>query len=306
MSLYSIAFLVDAIQPMKGVSMILIWIFVIAILFLFAFDQLVERMYRYEKKSALITPKKYDIPFDEVLIPAKDGGQLHAWWIPARQNAPTLILIHGWSRNRSRVMPYIRALHPLGYNLLAFDARNHGDSSPIPHPTVGTFSEDALSALDFISRSDQISTQAVGILGLSIGGGAAINSAGWDKRVKCVVTIGALSHPKEVMSVEFQKRKIPNSFAAFLLKYIRLRFGIDFDKIAPVNNIRSAEADIFLIHGDKDETIPLAQGQSLAAANPKKSQLWVVPDKGHSDCDTHPQFWEKVGAFLQATLPIPK
>jgi hypothetical protein len=48
---------------MKGVSMILIWIFAIAILFLFAFDQLAERMYRYEKKSALVTPKKYDIPF---------------------------------------------------------------------------------------------------------------------------------------------------------------------------------------------------------------------------------------------------
>ncbi len=274
-------------------------------LLLVALDQLVERMYRYEKKTSQVTPQKYDIPFDEIQIPAKSGAQLYGWWIPASPHAPTLILIHGWGRDLSRMMPYIRALHSLGYNLLAFDARNHGNSSPISHPTVGTFSEDALAAVDFISRSDLVASPSIGILGLSIGGGAAINTAGWDKRVKSVVTIGAFSHPKEVMSLEFQKRNVPAVIASFLFGYMKLRFGINFDKIAPVNNIPHAEADILLIHGDKDESIPLAQAQSLAAAgNAKKSQLWIVPDKGHSDCDSHPQFWEKVGTFLQVTLPI--
>jgi pimeloyl-ACP methyl ester carboxylesterase len=86
---------------------------------------------------------------------------------------------------------------------------------------------------------------------------------------------------------------------------MQLRFGIDFNKIAPVNNIPHADADILLIHGDEDDTIPLAQGQALAGAgNAEKTQLWIVPGKGHSDCDSHPQFWEKVEAFLQVTLPL--
>jgi len=285
----------------------MIWILAIIVLLIFALDQLVERMYRYEKKTSQITPQKYDIPFEEILIPAKDGGQLHGWWIPSRADAPTLILIHGWGRNLSRTINYIRALHPLGYNLLAIDARNHGESSPIAHPTVGTFSEDALAVVDFISNSDLVSSREIGIIGLSIGGGAAINAAGWDKRVKSVVTIGALSHPKEVMNLEFQKRNIPAFIASFLFGYMKLRFGINFEKIAPVNNIPHADAHILLIHGEQDETIPLAQGQALAAAgNAEKSQLWIVPEKGHSDCDSHPQFWEKVGAFLQATLPVSK
>ena len=95
--------------------------------------------------------------------------------------------------------------------------------------------------------------------------------------------------------------------ASFLFGYMKLRFGINFEKIAPVNNIPHADAHILLIHGEQDETIPLTQGQALdAAGNAEKSQLWVVPGKGHSDCDSHPQFWEKVGAFLQITLPVPK
>jgi uncharacterized protein len=285
--------------------MIFVWVIAIFILVIFLLDKLIERMYRNEKKSSQITPQKYDIPFDEIHIPTKNGAQLFSWWMPASPHAPTLILIHGWGRNLSRMMPYICALHPLGYNLLAFDARSHGNSSPVSHPTVGTFSEDALAAVDFISRSDLVSSREIGILGLSVGGGAAINTAGWDKRVKSIVTIGALSHPKDVMSVEFQKRNIPAFIASFLFGYMQLRFGINFNKIAPLNNIPHADADILLIHGGKDETISLAQGQALAGAgNAKKTQLWIVPGKGHSDCDSHPQFWEKVGAFLQTTLPV--
>ncbi len=282
--------------------MIFFWVIVAVVLFIFALDQLIERLYRYEAKTNRVTPEKYQIPFDEVQIPGVKGAQLYGWWMPAAPEAPTLILVHGWGRNLARMMPYIRQLHPLGYNLLAFDARNHGRSSPTKRPTVHTFSEDALAAVDFIAKSDRVSSPKIGVVGLSIGGGAAINAASRDGRIQSVITIGALSHPVEVMNLEFQKRNVPNFIPWLLFGYMRLRYGLDFDKIAPVNNIPNVKADILLIHGEEDETIPLRQGEALAqAGNPARTRLWVVPGKGHSDCDTHPQFWEKVGAFLQET-----
>lgn len=285
--------------------MVFFWILLALILLILLLDKLIERMYSYEKKPHRVTPDKYQIAFDEVHIPGAKSSQLYGWWIPASPDAPTLILIHGWGRNLSRMMPYIQALHPLGYNLLAFDARNHGSSSPEKHPTVGTFSEDALAALDFLATSDLVSSPAIGILGLSIGGGAAINAAGLDERVKSVITVGALSHPKEVMKLEFQKRSIPDFIPWLLFGYMRLRFRLNFDKIAPINNIPNASAQILLIHGDEDETIPLAQGQALAKASAvQKTQLWIVAGKGHSNCNTHPEFWEKVEAFLEKSLPL--
>jgi pimeloyl-ACP methyl ester carboxylesterase len=105
------------------------------------------------------------------------------------------------------------------------------------------------------------------------------------------------------MNFEFQKRHIPKFIATAILEYMRMRFRLDFDKIAPVKNIAQTNAAILLIHGDKDETIPLAQGQALAdAGNPTQTRLWVVPGKGHSNCHSHPQFWEKIDTFLQETL----
>ncbi len=269
-------------------------------------DRLVESMYRYPRRSHDVTPQADGIPFQELSIPAAQGGHLYAWWIPGAPNAPTLVLVHGWARNLGRMRPYIRALHSMGYNLLAFDARNHGSSSPLKRPTVATFAEDVLSAVEFVLGGGQTDSPSLGVVGLSVGGGAAIDAAGWDPRIQSVVTVGAISHPVAVMRHEFRKRHVPGFVARFLLAYMRLRFGLDFDRIAPMNNIGQAEAHIFLIHGEKDETIPLEQAQALAAAGREgKVQLWIVPGKGHSDCHTHPQFWEKVQAFLDRTLPAP-
>jgi pimeloyl-ACP methyl ester carboxylesterase len=267
-------------------------------------DILIDRMYAYKIEPHHVTPEKYGIPFEEVHIPAADEAYLYGWWIPTAPAAPTLILLHGWGRNLARTLPYIQALHPLGYSLLAFDARNHGSSSPVAQPTVGTFAQDVLSAIAFLRKRGMT---RMGLVGLSVGGGAVIDAAGWEKSIRTVITVGAISHPVALMKYEFSKRHVPGFLASFLLDYMRRRYDLDFDAIAPLNNIARAEADFLIIHGENDQTVPLAQGQALAAAGrPEKTRLWVVPEKGHSDCHVHPQFWEKVSAFLQETLPASK
>ncbi len=272
---------------------------VVAILF-FGVDVLVRRMYAYESPSPSKTPADYGIPYEKVRIPASRGGSLAGWWIPGEEGAPTLILVHGWSRNAQRMMPYIRALHPLGYNLLAFDARNHGDSSPYPRPTVYSFAEDALSAVHFVQGEKPQAARQLGIIGLSIGGGGAVNAAAMDGNIACVVAVGAVAHPIWTMLPEFRKRGIPEGIARALFKFMEWRYGLNFERIAPVNNIASARARFLLIHGDEDKTIPLEHGKRMYAAAPAgQAELWVVPGKGHSNCHTHPDFWPRVTAFLE-------
>jgi len=281
-------------------------IFFAAGILLFLLDAFIARMYQNTQRSHQSTPDKYGISFEEVHIPVGKNGRLYGWWIPTSQTAPTLILVHGWGRKLSRMLPYIREFHPLGYNLLAFDARNHGSSTPIKTPTVWTFTQDTCAAADFVTKSRLTSSQIFGAVGLSIGGGAVINAAALDERIRSVVTVGAFSHPIEVMKLGFQEKHIPYiPFGWLLFKYMKLRFSLDFDKIAPVNNIHSTHADILLVHGEQDSTVPLAQGKALLeAGNPETTHLWVVPEKGHSNCQTNPDFWEKTESFLQETLPI--
>ncbi len=280
--------------------MIFLWLFLLFVLYIILLDYLAKRAYAYEKKPHTRTPANFDIPFEEVYIPAVDGGQLYGWWISAKPDAPTLILIHGWSRNIGRVLPYIRHLHPQGYNLLAIDARNHGSSSKITAPTVGTFTEDLLAAVEYVAEKN--ASTRIGLVGLSIGGGASIAAAGQDKRIQATVTVGAMAHPLELMKAHFVQRRIPSFFATSLFTYMRLRYRIDYEKIAPINHIPNADGKILIVHGEDDETVPVAHGQRLASTNPRSATLWEIPAKGHSDCHRHPDFWARVDSFLSENL----
>ena len=284
--------------------MIIFWIIVLIVILILLLDRGIEKMYSYKIRAHRDTPAKYEIDFEEIQIPSADGGSLYGWWIPAEPSAPTLILIHGWSRNVQRMMPYIRELHPQGYNLLVFDARSHGSSTATPRPTVGTFTEDILCAVNYLQASEKLSSSKIGLIGLSIGGGASIASAGHDETISSVITVGAMSSPTMVMSRQFEERNIPKFIGSFLFFYMRMRYGIDFNEIAPVNLIPNAKADIFLIHGENDETICLQQAEELLAARPDKTELWIVPKRGHSDCHFHEEFWERVKAFLDESFDI--
>ena len=264
--------------------------------------------YKFKKEPNKYTPAKYDFDFQEIKIPTKNDKNLYGWWIPAdntkNENKPTLILIHGWSRNVDRTMAYIKKLHPAGYNLLAFDSRCHGKSDNDKFSSMLKFMEDIRTAIDYAEKLPNVDKNRVGVVGLSIGGAASVYAAALDKRIKAVVTVGAFSHPKKVMGLEFKKRKIPYfPFVWFIFKYMEFRIGAKFDDIAPSNNIAKSHANIFLIHGIDDATVPIKQADVLyRAGNPDKVKLWKIEGKGHSDCNHHTEFWMKVLDFFKTSL----
>ncbi|MFC1760239.1 alpha/beta hydrolase [Candidatus Neomarinimicrobiota bacterium] len=194
------------------------------------------------------TPAKYGFDFEEITIPTKNNKNLYGWWVPAKnlsnENQPTIILIHGWSRNVDRVMSFIKKLHPAGYNLIAFDSRCHGKSDDDKFSSMVKFTEDIRAAIDYSEKVPNVDKDRVGVVGLSMGGAASVYVASLDKRIKSVVTVGAFSHPKKVMGLEFKKRKIPYfPFVWLIFKYMEFRIGAKFNDIAPSNNIAKSDAN---------------------------------------------------------------
>ena len=105
------------------------------------------------------------------------------------------------------------------------------------------------------------------------------------------------------MDAQMGDHGLPAPLRRLLLGFMRWRYGLDFERIAPVNNIRRATAAFLLIHGQEDDVVPLAHAQALLENAPAgRASLWLVPGKGHSDCCTHPEFWERVLAFLRENL----
>ena len=269
---------------------------------------LASHSYKFKKEPNRYTPEKYGFDFEEITIPTKNNKNLYGWWIPAenpnKKVRPTIILVHGWSRNVDRAMSLIKKLHPAGYNLLAFDSRCHGKSDDDKFSSMVKFMEDIRAAIDYSDKLPNVDKNRIGVLGLSIGGAASIYAASLDYRIKSLVTVGAFSHPSKVMGDEFKKRRIPYfPFVWFIFKYMEFRIGAKFNEIAPSKNIIKSDASIFLIHGVDDVTVPIVQADELYnAGNLDRVELWKIEGKGHSDCNHHPEFWDKVLEFYNTTL----
>ena len=248
------------------------------------------------------TPSDLGIEFSEIYFKTENNRNLYGWWMDGEKNAPLLILVHGWGRNCGRMLPYIEKLYPLGYNLLAFDSRNHGFSDKDDFSSMPKFAEDIEAAIDFADKEKTFSK--VGLIGLSIGGAASIYAAAKDKRIKSVVTVGAFGSPKEIMMKPLKDRHIPYfPFIWLLFIYLQKVIGRKFSEFAPQSFISHADASFFIIHGTDDLTVNIEQGRALAkAAKPGKANLWELPGRGHSDCHQENDYWKKISEFLSETL----
>ena len=263
----------------------------------------VSRHYRTPRVPHQRDPGAEDIGFEEVRFPTAGGKQLYGWWIPAegRESAPTLVLVHGWGRNVGRMLPLVRELHPAGFNIIAFDARSHGSSDTDGTANMLKFSADIGAALDEAVRRGADAGK-LGVLGLSVGGAAAIHAAAHDERIRAVVTVGAFAHPADLMRAELRARGLPSILLPAVLRCVEHSIGARLDDIAPERQVRKIAAPVLLVHGKDDVVVPVGHGRRLAAAAGANVELLVLPGRGHSDCNRDPLFWPRVTAFLDQAL----
>ncbi len=248
------------------------------------------------------TPAELGVPFREVWFPTVGGKRLHGWLtapVEAGRHQGLVILVHGWGRNAERMLPYIRALAAAGFGSLAFDARHHGLSDRDGFASMKKFSEDIRAAGDFLEKQGEKPPFAV--LGLSIGGSAAIHGAAHDSRLRPVVTVGAFAHPRDAMIALGFGRFVLAPLAPLLFRFIEWRVGARLDQLAPEKNIAKVPA-VLLVHGTHDTVVPPTDAQRLWAAAGGRAELWMIPHRGHCDVHVEPEFFPKVIGFLSQGL----
>lgn len=137
----------------------------------------------------------------------------------------------------------------------------------------------------------------VGLIGHSMGGGVAILYAASDPRVGAIATWGGVSHvdrfPPEVVR-EWRARggtTITNArtgqelrmSTAWLDDAERNRASLDILAAA-----RRLAAPLLVIHGEADESVPIAEARAIAQAAGERAQLRTLPGEGHTFGLAHP------------------
>lgn len=121
-------------------------------------------------------PDEYQMEYEDVSFPASDGVNLEGWYIPAKKPSTKIVICNHFSPGNRygyaghikpwknaggfevNFLPKYKALHDAGYNILAYDLRNHGFSAPAQNggynPKLFEY-KDVLGSLEFVkSRPD--------------------------------------------------------------------------------------------------------------------------------------------------------
>jgi len=244
---------------------------------------------------------------EEVTFRAVDGHRLEGVIRTHRSgDEPALgmvVFAHEFGSDRSACLRYCRGLLEAGYDVFAFDFRNHGASPaeasyrPRQWPSDRERA-DMLGAIAFISSylEQQDRPRDVGVFGVSRGGGAAILASVGLEEVKAIATDGAFSSDTTLeylcrrFAVTFARIRIvaenhPPMFWRFfrwlLFRELARRSKCRFPSVRKAM-VRLGPKPILLIHGEKDSYIPIAQSQALHDLARGSKYLWIVPEARHN------------------------
>jgi hypothetical protein len=231
--------------------------------------------------------------FDPVTFPATDGTKLAGWWIPASHGTSpkTILLCHGLGGDKASQLSLVRRLVPAGYNILAFDFRDSGQSEG----QLCTFGDlerrDVLGAVRWLTRNHPEACEKVMGLGVSTGAAALISAAVDPSPEGQRIDALAVYDPFDRLdSVAFAilDRYVPQPMNWCVrrigLPLASLQVGTNLGAFSPEEAVKSlSPRPILVIHGLNDELIDFDRGQALydAAFQPKYND-WI-DQGGHDD-----------------------
>jgi len=253
-----------------------------------------------EWRRVVAKPQDFGLKAELASFNSRDGIALKAWWLPAQSAAHgNLVLAHGRDANRSNMLPRANFLVRHGYNVLAVDLRDHGESE-------GRFiSPGYLEAQDILGAVDYLRTRGEGtpiaVLGHSYGAVAALHAAAQSSEIAAVISDGAFASATEVLanvtehylkSPETPRwakmllwlSKCPGIYAATSIAfYLRTGEYAGPEMVTALSAVSRVHQPVLFISGERDFISPLENAQRMFAALPATRKfLVVVPNAGHN------------------------
>lgn len=241
-----------------------------------------------------------------------DGTRIAGWFVPAANpdaaGSATIVLAHAQGANKSEMLAWAEPLHA-SYNLVLFDFRNHGQSSG-DRTTLGVReATDLRAVVDWVEQAKAPS--AIALLGVAMGGSAAIDEAAADTRVSAVILDSTHATLANALQAQLEKEgypfTLPGAWSILLAGLVTT--GEDMTVADPVQSIaRYGDRPVLIVAAGNDREIgPNDPAELVAAAKAKgaAAELETCPGAAHAEsvstCSDDYATW--VLDFLRRSMP---
>jgi dipeptidyl aminopeptidase/acylaminoacyl peptidase len=161
----------------------------------------------------------------------------------------------------------------------------------------------ARAALRAMKRLSFVNPKRVAVYGFSMGGWTALNLAADEPSLKAAVAVAPCGGPEMLgpgtrSFITHLSRPLNAPQPKALLK----DFSTALRRFDPAAAVPRMRAPLLLIHGDADDTIPLAVSRRLAALAPRGTRLMVVRGAEHGFLDHREKLVRRASDWLAAHL----
>ena len=223
-------------------------------------DRLLNSLLFFPARQVAAAPAR---AFDELAIETADGERLHGWWVPAPEPpVGHVLLCHGNGGNVGDRVPHIAHLTAAGFDVLAFDYRGYGRSTGRASE-AGTYRDARAARLALLERAGP---ERVIYLGESLGAAVALELAH--------------KHPPAGLILQSPFTSIRDMAR---LHYPVVPRALVPDAYPSLRLIGALEVPLLVLHGERDDIVPLLHGQELYEAATCPKRLVTFPDAGHND-----------------------
>jgi pimeloyl-ACP methyl ester carboxylesterase len=233
-------------------------------------------------------------------IPAVDGGFLEVWRIDPKGTCKgVVLLVHGWGRNRDRMVSRARIFSRWGFATVIHSARDHGRSSACRFVNAVTFADDIESVLAWVG-------QPVVLYGHSAGSAAAVIATSRNAgMVRLLILEACYAHTGEALLSLYRwvNPFFGAVFGPMILFWMALFYRIDLDTLSPARLAPSINLPVMLVHGEIDRRFPLAFAEELLKSfKPDQARLYIAKGAGHSDSSRTKGYEAALRQFLEQSL----
>ena len=236
------------------------------------------------------------------LVNEQEDIHLSGWYMPS-ENGAAIILLHGFGSNRLEMKSRADILARHGYGVLLYDLRGHGESGGDERAFGWRDVEDVKTALEFLSKCEEVDPNRIGILGFSIGGQIAIRATAENEQIKAIiaddpgfVTVDDAPRPTNA------KEKIMYLVSWIDGRSVSLWTGIPIPAGVPEKIREISPRPIMFIDTGQAEARVLVRYFYEIADEPK--ELWEIPETYHGgQLEARPlEYEEKMITFFDDTL----